>query len=390
MANIPVVRIPAHLSDDALVRAAVRLAHAGRQTGAWLVAHLAELDSRRLYLGAGCPSLFIYCTHVLRLSESEAYNRIEAARLARKFPQVLGMLAEGALTLTTARLLGPHLTAENHDELFTGAAGHGKRYVERFLARLFPLPDVPTSIRKVPVSRGVAAISVPVADVAAPTPLPIAEATAGVLAVDAPTPIAVTKRPVVLRPLSENSYEIRFTAPAATREKLAQATDLLRHAIPDGSVAEVIDRALTVLLRDLGKRKFGAPKKEKTDRRGRTEEVRRPVADQAPGPRRRVRHIAARVRRAVWVRDGGRCAFVGTAARRCGERAFLEFHHVRPHAVGGGATVENIELRCRSHNAFESELYFGTRWEHQRDRAEAELDRAPRAVELVPERAAAP
>jgi hypothetical protein len=32
---------------------------------------------------------------------------------------------------------------------------------------------------------------------------------------------------------------------------------------------------------------------------------------------------------------------------------------VVPFASGGMATVENIELRCRAHNAHEAVLYFG-------------------------------
>lgn len=71
------------------------------------------------------------------------------------------------------------------------------------------------------------------------------------------------------------------------------------------------------------------------------------------------RHIAACVRRAVWRRDEGRCAFVGPQGR-CTATAFLEFHHIVPFAAGGTATVENIELRCRAHNQREAELYFGT------------------------------
>ena len=63
------------------------------------------------------------------------------------------------------------------------------------------------------------------------------------------------------------------------------------------------------------------------------------------------------MRRAVWRRDGGCCAFVGTEGR-CGERAFLELHHVEPYAVGGAAREENIELRCRAHNAYEARLFF--------------------------------
>jgi 5-methylcytosine-specific restriction endonuclease McrA len=71
------------------------------------------------------------------------------------------------------------------------------------------------------------------------------------------------------------------------------------------------------------------------------------------------RHIPAKVKRAVWRRDQGRCAFVAESGRRCAERGRLEFHHAHPHGAGGQATVANIELRCRSHNAYEAELYYG-------------------------------
>lgn len=70
------------------------------------------------------------------------------------------------------------------------------------------------------------------------------------------------------------------------------------------------------------------------------------------------RHIPAAVRREVWARDESRCACVGTAGR-CHERGFLEFHHVVPYANGGEATARNIELRCRQHNRFEAECWFG-------------------------------
>ena len=80
--SIPVAR----LSNQELL-AEVKVA-AGRERDATvrLIALLAELDARRLYLGEGCSSLFTYCTQVLHLSEHAAYGRIEAARAARKWP----------------------------------------------------------------------------------------------------------------------------------------------------------------------------------------------------------------------------------------------------------------------------------------------------------------
>src|SRR5712691_10896611 len=70
---------------------------------------------------------------------------------------------------------------------------------------------------------------------------------------------------------------------------------------------------------------------------------------------------SAKVQRAVWVRDLGRCAFIGTSGHRCNERRFVEFHHVDPYILGGEATVDQIALRCRRHNDYEGRLYFGKR-----------------------------
>lgn len=75
----------------------------------------------------------------------------------------------------------------------------------------------------------------------------------------------------------------------------------------------------------------------------------------------RSRHIPAEVKREVWLRDGGQCAFVARNGRRCSERGFLEFHHVEPYSAGGVATTNNIQLRCRAHNGYEAELYLSRR-----------------------------
>jgi hypothetical protein len=156
------------------------------------------------------------------------------------------------------------------------------------------------------------------------------------------------RRREIVRPLAPDRYEIRFTATAQTCEKLRIAKDLLCHAVPGGDVAQVVDRALTVLLEELARRKFAATPRPRPS--GASASVAGPAAS---------RHIPAAVKRTVWLRDGGRCAFVGKAARRREARGFLEFHHVRPYAVGGAATTDNIQIRCRAHNAYEADLFYG-------------------------------
>jgi 5-methylcytosine-specific restriction endonuclease McrA len=136
---------------------------------------------------------------------------------------------------------------------------------------------------------------------------------------------------------------VQFTASAETYEKLRLAPDLLRHQIPDGDLDQIVQRALMALLENLTRQKLAATE---NPRRG------RPTAPHS-------RHIPAEVKRAAWLRDGGRCAFEGAKGRRCRESGFLEFHHVKPYAAGGEATIDNIQLRCRAHNGYEAELYFG-------------------------------
>src|SRR5690606_17450307 len=134
------------LSDQDLLATVRRLARDERRATAALIASLAELDARRLFLGEGCSSLFTYCTRVLRLSEHAAYGRIEAARAARKFPIVLDRLADGSLTLTAVGLLAPHLTAENHLALLDAARHRSKREVQAQVAALRPQPAVAPTV----------------------------------------------------------------------------------------------------------------------------------------------------------------------------------------------------------------------------------------------------
>ncbi len=325
------------LTDTELLAAVHRLAGCERHATAALIASLAEVDVRRLYLGEGCSSLFTYCTRVLHLSEHAAYNRIEAARAARQFPIVLERLADGALTLTAVRLLAPHLTSGNHMALLDAARHRSRHDIERLVATLRPKPDVPAAVRKLPAPANRQ-------DVTASTPATeratSAQGSVPVLA-DRPAP---TRTPPPIQPLSPARYKLQVTLGEEGVALLRRAQALIRHRVPDGGMVAVVTEGLKLLVERLEKEKAALTV--------------RPRAS-SPGCAPRSRTIPAAVRRAVWARDEGRCAFAGTQGR-CTETAFLEFHHVRPYADGGPAVVENIELRCRAHNRYEAELYSGS------------------------------
>src|SRR5205085_849224 len=105
-------------------------------------AALDEVDARKMYLGAGYSSMFMYCTQALHLSEQAAYDRIAAARCSRQFPQLAERLADGGLTLNAVCLLRPVMTPENVDTLLTRATHKSNRAVERLVAEIRPQPAV--------------------------------------------------------------------------------------------------------------------------------------------------------------------------------------------------------------------------------------------------------
>src|SRR5712691_8932988 len=151
--NTNILALASNLSDhDLLARIGV-LAGREREATVELVAHLAVLDARpTLFAAQGHGSLFTYCTEVLRLSEDATCNRIQAARACRDFPVIFEALASGAMSLTSVRMLRPHLTPENHEAVLARACGRSRRAIEALIAELAPRPDVPSSVRKLPTA----------------------------------------------------------------------------------------------------------------------------------------------------------------------------------------------------------------------------------------------
>lgn len=244
-------------------------------------------------------------------------------------------LVSGELTLTAVGLLRQHLTLENHREVLDAARHKSKREIELLVARLSPQPLVPSSIRRLP-RPVVSAPSSPPVDVATPVAPPVVNP---VQTATAPR----TTKPVV-RPLTPERYKLQVTLSAEGHARLRQVQELMRHQVPDGDLGVLVERAISVLLDQLRRQKLAATARPRGARAAHS----------------RSRHVPAAVRREVWARDQGRCAFVGENGR-CTETGFLEFHHVEPFARGGATTAENLGLRCRGHNTYEATLMLGER-----------------------------
>src|SRR5262245_37972216 len=227
------------LNDDQLLTELKNLFKREKHTSAELISTWLAVDARRLFLREWCSSLFTYCTQVLHLDEGAAYNRIEIARAARRVPALLEAIGDGSLTLSSARLLAPHLTLANYGELLDAARRRSKREVEALIARLAPRPAVATVLRKVPV-RPSADLTVMI-ETNAPAPALTAAATT-----TPPMPVGQLEPPQQhqyyqidsprthsrnsVAPLSADTYKLQVTISVETQDKLRRARDLLRHS----------------------------------------------------------------------------------------------------------------------------------------------------------------
>jgi hypothetical protein len=240
--------------------------------------------------------------------------------------------APAASHARVARGYRPHLDDQNVDEIAAAVVGKTKRQVEELLARLAPKPDVPSAIVELAAASNDASAT---------------------LFADRHTSSAsstLSAPRTRIEPLSEARYGVQLAASAELKAKLERACDLMRHRNPMGDLGVVIDAALDLLLAKLEKERLGkvmaprAPAKSS-------------AASRSAGPR--ARAIPARVRRAVFERDGEQCTFVSESGARCPQRGHLELDHVEPRALGGTNTAENLRVRCRAHDRLAAEDAFG-------------------------------
>jgi hypothetical protein len=261
-----------HLSDADLLLNLSQLVGRDRATTAKLIAHIAEVDTRRLYAEAGYPSMFAYCVEELHFSEDAAGRRIHAARVARRFPALLRALEDGRLNLTAVCLLAAHLTEENLEELIVAATHKGKSEIEEWLVGQALGPRAPArsfSIKPVVSRTSEHALahtgSAPTLEFFGESAPALEQGERG----RAPSgfdqyALAHTGIPAeIATPLPEQ-FRMQVTIPRSMRDKLSHALALLSHAIPTGDVVQVLDRALDALIVQLEKRKFGGKASEKT------------------------------------------------------------------------------------------------------------------------------
>jgi hypothetical protein len=247
------------------------------------------------------------------LTPAVMWKRLRVARLLRLHPEAWMLVEAGETCLSTLAMIAPKLTRENAAVLLDGIAGKSRRDAEIFASR-------------------------------------------------------VTKDGRVRD--DEGTCEIKLVLKASEVAILQRAREVLAAGGKVPSLTEVVVQAARQLVDRRDPMKKAERAKQRASAPGQTEEpavkesTPQPMAERAakasaPGQTARP-YIPAAVQHAVWLRDGGRCTWVGEGSgQRCEARTMLELDHVVPFCRGGSSDTAGLRLRCRFHNRAAAEDALG-------------------------------
>jgi 5-methylcytosine-specific restriction endonuclease McrA len=266
----------------------------------------------------GYGSLFEYAVKALGYSEAAAGRRIAAMRLLAEVPEAEPALVRGDVSLSTLCSIQHFLqrkdepvSREEKKELVFSLQGKSRRECERELAALDPKAFAPIEKERV---------------------------------------------------ISSTQTEIRFVADESLMEKLQKIRELDAHALgSDSSYLKLFHRMADLALKKLDPAKMKAsmatpPPAEQSESKSEDNPGNPPKAYHSS----KERYIPSALKRAVWHRDQGRCAFQSKNGRRCGSRFALEIDHRTPLALGGKTELGNLRLLCRSHNSYQAITLLGS------------------------------
>lgn len=264
--------------------------------------YLREVERRRLFLERGYASLFAFVTEELGYSEAAAYRRIQAMKLIQDLPEVEEKIESGKLSLTVASQLRhfihkkANVSIEEKRDLIQQLEGTSARACEKKLIQMSPEEALPKE---------------------------------------------------KTRAISEEKTVIQFVANQKLMRKIEKLKSLLSHQNIEGRYDQLFEKAVDMAL-------------ERLDPEKREERREKKKLTSAPKLEMKGRYISKGVRDQVWLNAKGRCQYRDKlTGKACGSQYMLEMDHLKPYALGGSHTLDNLQLLCRNHNQHKAKKIFG-------------------------------
>lgn len=289
-----------------------------------VIESLREIETRKLHLEGGYPSMFAFATDFLGYSEAEAHIRIQAARLSQSIPELPAMIQAGTLSLSVAAAAQStfrkenirrkekcqaSLSAQEKRQLIEDVSGLSRRKAEDIISSKFCQPKQKT---------------------------------------------------------------IQIEASEALLEKINQLMDFMAHQNFERSHSRMfeilVDQELARWSKKLGEcaNQRANSETEKTSREITSNEDRR--IEQSPAQDRsieqsssvgsvfeqsskRSRYISNATRRLVWAKCKGKCSYQNPeTGHQCRSTHGLQLDHKTAFSKGGSSKEENLTLLCSAHN----------------------------------------
>lgn len=357
------------LSHQQLLSQTKLLVQKERNIHIQILHHLEEIDSRKLYLELGFSSLFDYAVKELEYSEGAAYRRIKAMKLCRDLPDTENRLQSGKLSLSSAS----QLQAFFEKQAKKIKAEKTKKEIQETNAKGFKTEDKKTDeTSKVAQDnftisqQGLSAkgqkedeshlfLSIERKQELVKKAEGCSTRATIKLLSEADPCLSVSKEQT--RFLGSGKVEIKLVIDENCHKKLEELKSLLSHKNPILSHGEL----LSILLEEALEKYDPRRKKVRKTCSMRKEPVTSAPKWNYPGKAKKLsRAISSKLKRHVWQRDEGQCAYVHSETkRRCSSRHLLQIDHIRPFALGGKSEASNLRLLCASHNQYRSEKTFG-------------------------------
>lgn len=354
------------LKDKELLSKFELLVKQEKEATAFVVAHLAEIDKRKLFAEAGYSSLFNYITQKYHYSQSAAYRRIQAARLSLRFPKIIEYLKDGRLNLITISLIEPYLKEENKEDILSRVFYKSTREVEIFISSISERQkEIRDRIRMLP--QLIQTQETLIEDQRTNEKGKAFSEGTMIKTAQILTPSAGSK-------VSERRVKVEFCANETLTKKIERAKQILRHQYPQGRLEDIFNEALEHLLEKKDpERKMARVEKKQPEQKT---DISRPklashsanqgskevhVKEKSFEPsvlRVNSRYIPEKLKLEIYKRDHGQCSYMSKDGKHCQEKNFLEMDHVEPFALGGKSTQDNLRLLCRLHNQYRSQKIF--------------------------------
>ena len=300
----------ANLKDKELLDAIKILTQSERDLVVKILQHLREIERRRLYADLGYSSLFDYSVRELGFSEGQANRRITAMRMMKEIPEMEAKIATGQLNLSNVQQAQTliremekstpehKLCKEQKLEILAKVEGKSVREAQKELISLSPALALPVERE---------------------------------------------------RAVTEDITEVRFLMTESLKAKLEELRSLLGSKGATMSYAELFDMMTDLSIAAVKAKKFGKKRTIEEARDTKVEESRStPKASASENPR----YVPKAIQHEVWKRDRGCCT-------QCGSRKHLNYDHIKPVALGGSSSMNNLRLLCFGCNQRASVKIFG-------------------------------